>query len=96
MVDEHEARRIAEQFILEKWGVPQTAERVTFRDAATRRRRITTLASRDDAETTEELIANCRDKWSVMFPTVMQDGSVLDDQTFVDVDAVTGDAVFFE
>jgi len=96
MVDERKAQQIAEEFIWKQWGVHQKAVRVTFRDATARQARIASLAKPGEAEIARKLEAECRDLWSVMFSTVLCDGTVLDDPTFVDVDAITGEAAFFE
>ena len=96
MVSEKDAKRIAEKFIEENWCISVAAEKVIFRSAENQRARIEALATNEDDDSVCQMLEKCRDSLSVMFPTVLKDGTTIPDSTFVDVDAHSGIPAFVD
>jgi hypothetical protein len=95
MVDEVEARRIAELFICKQWGMPLSATKVVFMSAARRREVVLALVRKpEEIEVAEQLAKAARDHWAVGFDTVLSDGARLVEETTVCVDAATGEVAF--
>ena len=95
MVNEKQAQKIAQTFIEKMWMVPVEAKKVVFQSADNQKRRIVELSQGNDTDATQ-ILNVCRDRWSVMFPTILKNGKALDSPTFVDVDAETGEPAFMD
>ncbi len=95
MVDEKDAKEIAERFIKENWDVSVEAQEIIFRSADNQTARIEALVTNKDASVFH-MFEQCRDSWSVSFPTILKDGTAFADPTFVDVAAQSGVPSFAE